>query len=148
MYKSLLFLALLIPGMAVATSVVDPTANELRSLDLEGAQRFSEQSSAIKAALAKGTLDRQEQAKVLGALDRISAILEAGGGVDGLNKEQKVRLFNEQEVVNTALTRAHDDDRMICRRETITGSNRPVNRCETVGNRRRAQEQTQSLIRK
>jgi hypothetical protein len=81
------------------------------------------------------------------ALDRIDSALHSHGNVAALPEETKLRVFNDQELVNTILTKGRDDSRLLCTRETPVGSHRPVNSCKTVAERRRDRERSQDTMR-
>lgn len=55
-------------------------------------------------------------------------------------------VFNDQERINTLLTRAHEDSRQICQHTRSTGSNMPKSRCLTVAERRRIEEKGKALL--
>lgn len=113
--------------------------------------RFSEQRGDIIEAL-EGDRYREisEDAKqqVLQALDRMQARLDGVQSVEQLNADDKVAVFNDQELINTLLTSAAADSQLICRREKTLGSNMRSNACMTVAERRRRQEESQEQLRK
>jgi hypothetical protein len=45
--------------------------------------------------------------------------------IEQVSPQDRTEIFNDQEVINTIMTRAHADSRMVCRRERTTGSNMP-----------------------
>ena len=59
--------------------------------------------------------------------------------------ETKAKLFNEQEVVNSILTR-RDRDRVICKNEAPIGSHIPVTTCHTYGQEVEAREATHNPL--
>lgn len=73
-----------------------------------------------------------ERAKVETSLDEMSALFDANGSVDKMDKATKVRLFNAQETVNSILT-LRDRDRLICERGLRTGSRIVTTSCRTYG---------------
>src|SRR3546814_1028880 len=81
------------------------------------------------------------------ALARISATLEQSGGVARLGEEQKVAVFNDQELINNILTEAGENSRLVCKRVKRTGSHMSSNQCMTVAARDRAREHAQEQIR-
>lgn len=115
---------------------------EHAALDVAGS--FTEQRKAIEARLANGEtyseINQKDRAAVKEALERMAVMLEQSGGVAGLNEEQKVRVFNDQELVNGILTQAAEDSRLICRREKQIGSNRTTTHCMTALQRQRQME--------
>lgn len=121
---------------------------ENAALDATGS--FSEQRKAIEARLANGEtyseINQRDRAAVREALERMSALLEQPGGIAALSEEQKVRVFNDQELVNGILTQAAEDSRLICRREKQIGSNRPITQCMTALQRQRQMEEARKSM--
>lgn len=152
MYK-LILLAMMatlpLGQVAASTAQPDPAFDAKTGLDLE--RSFEAQRAAILQALADGKtyseMAPQERATVEASLARISRLLEGVPDVHGLHEADKVEVFNEQEKVNTRLTKARRDSRVICRREKPTGSHRPVNMCATVAERERATDAAQEMMR-
>ncbi|MBB1472811.1 MULTISPECIES: hypothetical protein [unclassified Luteimonas] len=120
-------------------------------LDLK-AKPFAEQAEAIKVDLATGVKYREisndDRNRVSYLLNRMGSRIEEAGGVDRLPPLIQVDVFNDQESVNTILTRASEDSRMVCRREKTTGTNATTNRCMTVADRRRHSEASREWLRK
>jgi hypothetical protein len=112
---------------------------------------FQAQSQVIRRDLNEGKLyselDQKQRGEVTAALDRIDVALQSHGNVAALPEETKLRVFNDQELVNTILTKGRDDSRLLCTRETPVGSHRPVNSCKTVAERRRDRERSQDTMR-
>ena len=112
---------------------------------------FEAQSQVIRRDLAEGKLyselDMRQRNDVLAALDRIHAALEAKGNVAAMSEDAKLRVFNDQELVNAMLTKGREDSRVLCSRETPVGSHRPVTSCETVAERRRNRDRSQDTMR-
>ncbi|MET0718899.1 MAG: hypothetical protein ABWY34_10940 [Pseudoxanthomonas sp.] len=112
---------------------------------------FAQQKQDIIAKLADGKtyseISSQDRGTVRAALDRIEDKLNGAGGVEGLTMEQKVEVFNDQETVNTLLTKAGKDSRLVCKRETTVSSRLPTTQCLTVAERKRVYEEAQNMIR-
>lgn len=105
------------------------------------------QFSKLRRELGDGRtyseISLEDKSKVQVALARMEGLLGGKDSADGLAEADKVALFNDQEVVNTVLTKAREDSRLVCRREKVLGSNMPTNRCMTVAERRRRAESDQ-----
>lgn len=82
---------------------------------------------------------------VLGALTRISGAVENAGG-KSLAPAESVAAFNDQEAVNTILTSAREDSRLVCKRERATGSTMVTSQCMTVAKRRQLQEDSRKNL--
>jgi len=113
---------------------------------------FAAQRAAIEKNLADGKtyaeISPADRSKVRESLARISGRLEGVDSVDALAEPIKVALFNDQEIVNTILTRAASDSRLVCQRIKVTGSHRPQNICQTVAERRRRMEADQRELQR
>jgi hypothetical protein len=103
---------------------------------------------AIKRALTSdksgyGHLSEAEKQAILNKQEPIYAMIEGRTNFDNLSDDDKRRLINAIEEVRTSVAKA-EDSRMICERVRVIGSNRPQNKCTTVGERRRQREQLQT----
>lgn len=125
-------------------------AEKHRDVDFSPA-RFSEQRGdlieKLRSDLYREISDESKQ-QVLEALERMQQRLGGVQSIDQLNEVDKVAVFNDQELVNTLLTSAAADSRLICRREKTLGSNMRSNSCLTVAERRRRQEDSQESVRR
>ena len=143
MYK---YKALLIPVLFAIASAAHADAGASPALNLD-ATDFAQQRAKIESALGDGKTYAEiapaDREKVQAALGRIQAELDKVGDATRLSEADRVKVFNDQEVVNTILTQAADDSRVSCRRETQVGSHRAVTHCTTVAERRRRAEATQ-----
>ncbi|WP_337245852.1 hypothetical protein [Luteimonas sp. gir] len=112
---------------------------------------FERQRAAVLADLSGGEayaeISPSDKQTVVSLLDRMQGVIEKTSSVDALHETERVRLFNDQEQVNTILTRAKADSRLVCRRETPIGSRLPQTNCMTVAERRRATETSQERLR-
>ena len=112
---------------------------------------FQAQRDSILKALSDGKtyseIDVADREKVKAALARMATALDQTGGMAQLGEQQKVAVFNDQELVNGILTRAGEDSRLVCERVQKVGSHRMTNQCLTVAERRRATEQAQKALR-
>ncbi len=87
-------------------------------------------------------LSDDEKQTILRKQEPIYAFIEGRTSFEGMNDEDKRRLVNAVEEVRALVAKA-EDSRMICERVRVIGSNRPQNKCMTVGDRRRIREKTQ-----
>lgn len=113
---------------------------------------FTAQRANIEKGLADGKtyveLSSADRAKVSESLDLMAAMLEGGKTPESLPDDQKVALYNNQETVNTLLTRAAADSAVVCTREVVTGSHRKATTCATVAERARRRQQDQDTLGK
>ncbi len=133
-------LALALPGAALAGA---------EAVNVEKGS-FFEQRAAINEAFAEDRLYSEisdaDRRAVIQALDKMEAVL-GERSIDELNQAEKVELFNAQEIVNTKLTQASEDSRIVCRRERVTGSHMRTNVCSTVAERRKMRERGTQVVR-
>jgi hypothetical protein len=109
----------------------DPLAVKIRE-DLQDGGRYE----YVKPAERK-TIEQK--------LNEMSALFEQTGAVSNMTQDQKISLFNDQEVVNSILTQ-RDRDRVICKKTTPIGSHIPVTNCHTYAQEVEAREGTQKQM--
>ncbi|WP_448143426.1 hypothetical protein [Stenotrophomonas bentonitica] len=88
-------------------------------------------------------LTGEDRSKVRQALGRMRGVLDEHPDQATLPDRLKTDLYNDQQVVNTILTKAREDSRQVCVREKATGSHRATTQCMTVAQRQRAKEDAQ-----
>ncbi|WP_064538761.1 hypothetical protein [Xanthomonas graminis] len=136
-------------GMALACNAVAAPKGEA---PVNVKKTFAQQLSTIRQQLDDGEtyseLSAEDRSKVEAALSRMATALNSHPHVDTLRKQDKVMLFNDQETVNTLLSKASSDSRLICRREAVIGSLRTTTQCKTVAERRRDNEDAPELMRR
>lgn len=134
-------LLLLLPGVALASK-------DGPALNAE-AGTFAAQRAEVQKNLADGEtyaeISPADRASVIAVLDRMEALL-SGRPVSALSEAEKVQLMNDQSQVNTILTQAGEDSRLVCRREQSAGSRLARSQCLTVAERRRQRENSQDAI--
>jgi hypothetical protein len=150
MYLRLLFVS------AFAVALLVATVSSVSAKDSDEILRASPANfAAQRAEIEKGfrgdeysELTRTQREDVIAALDRMEDTLAGVESIDSLETKKKVQLLNDQELINTVLTQAKEDSRLICRNEVRTGSHRLTPQCRTVGERRRQREEDQANLRK
>lgn len=151
MYRLVSVVFLLAMSTMAQASISHASAGKPKlELDVEKSA-FAEQKQDLIVKLSDGKtyseISSKDKGVVTAALDRMEVQINGAGGVEGLTMEQKVQVFNDQEVVNTILTQARKDSRLVCKRETTVSSRIPSTQCRTVAERKRAYEEGQNLIR-
>ncbi|WP_372018516.1 hypothetical protein [Pseudoxanthomonas sp. 10H] len=150
MYKLLLLSVLAVAPMAASAHIPSEGGTFSPDKGLDLSTSFAAQHSAILAALKDGKtyseISPADRQQVVASLDRISGLLGASASPTQLSEADRLEVFNEQERVNTLLTRARSDSRLLCTREKPVGSHRPVSKCMTVAERRRAQDNSQQQL--
>lgn len=132
---------LLMPGVALANK-------GKQQVDVSRGT-FAEQRQKVDADLADGEtyseISAAKRVEVVAALDRIETLL-GGRPVSALSEAEKVDLMNDQSLINTHLTQAAEDSRLVCRREAVVGSRLQRSQCLTVAERRRQREQSKDAL--
>lgn len=120
--------------VAVKMTADEPVAAQIARVETAlGSEAYSEM-----------TLD--DKSRVQQALERIRIKMEGHELSSELVPQDRTQVFNDQEVVNTVMTRAREDSRMVCRRERSTGSNMQQSVCMTVAQRRKAEANGRALL--
>lgn len=144
MKRTLLFAALI--AFPVMSAIAAPVAEK----PLMEGKPYAEQRLRIMNDLQGGEvyseISAENRMRVVDALGRIDALLGKGGHAS-LPDKDKIEVFNDQDLINTLLTQAREDSRLVCRRERPVGSNRPQNICITVAARRQARENGADTLR-
>lgn len=137
-------------ALVLAVVAFSSTAWASKPAVVDAYEPFAEQRQRVESALNGGSTYREisaeDRAKVLQALGRMGSKLDSQKLAD-LNEPDKLEVFNNQEIVNTLLTKAADDSRMICQRERVVGSKLPQNVCMSVAERREARENGVNILR-
>ncbi|QHB72491.1 hypothetical protein GQ674_14840 [Stenotrophomonas sp. 364] len=111
---------------------------------------LAEQIQRIEGEMGDGKtyaeLKLEDRSRVREALGRMRITLERFPDESGIPAVAKTDLFNDQQIVNTLLTQAREDSRLICRREKATGSNFAVTQCLTLAQRERNKNDAQQRM--
>lgn len=138
-----ILLALLAMGSANAKPDKQPVT-------MTGDLPVAAQIQKVEGALVSedySEISLEDKSRVQQALGRIKLKMEGRTQVSELSPQDRTAVFNDQETINTILGRAHEDSRMVCRRERSTGSNMAQSVCMTVAQRRKAQENGRGVLR-
>lgn len=133
---TLLFLAIPLPAVSDDAIEINSTPAQIRVAQ-DNLKRSIEKKEGNYADLSdkdrKAILDKQAD---------IYRLIEGRATIEELGPNGKIELANALESMNALLTKA-EDSRMICERVKVIGSNRPQNKCLSVGERRRLRENLQ-----
>lgn len=114
-------------GSAAAREVEMPVAMSKADFDVTKAHLIAQLDTDRYSEISP-----QQKRKVIDALDRIDARLGSPAGSDKINDDDRVAIFNDQELVNTIMSRAVEDSRMYCEREAPLGTHRIRTVCLTM----------------
>jgi hypothetical protein len=125
-------------------------ANAERIRDADAFIEEIEDSVAMARAGEYGRLKRGTVVRIEMARDKIIKLLDGHASALDLPPEDRIELYNAQEVIVAAI-RSDDKNRTVCKREMTTGSRLPTTECMTVAERearkRNAAENTDKFIR-
>lgn len=83
-----------------------------------------------------------ERKAIFARQDEVLALIEGKQDIADLGPDGKIALANALAAVDASVARA-EDSRMICERIKPVGSNRPQNKCISVGQRRQMRDDVQ-----
>jgi len=135
-------------GMALALCLTGstlwaqtPTDGQASLADLVAAQK------ALRADIKAGkqTFAPDPQKALLKAQDEMFAVAKDNPTDADLSEEEWVKVFNAQEQINQIVKASAADERVVCRRERPTGSNRMRSVCLTVAQWRSMQASQSDL---
>jgi hypothetical protein len=131
----------------VALLAVSPAfANDNIEIGSSPAQIRDAQTQLRQAIEAKrgnySQFSDEERREIFARQDDVLAAIEGRQTIDELSNDERVRLANALSAVDAAVNKA-EDNRMVCERIKPIGSNRPQNKCMTVGQRRQLREDAQ-----
>lgn len=136
-----LIAALLAAGAAHAANKDSVKADTKEAFDKVAADVRAQMSPDGRYAYIKP----DERDKVDASLTEMSKLFDANGSVDKMDKDTKVRLFNEQETVNAILT-LRDRDRLICERGAQPGTRIVSTSCHTYGDLEAARQASEKFM--
>lgn len=124
------------PAFAEDAVAIDSTPAQIRT-----AQGDLRQAIERKSGNYSHFTDDERKA-IFAKQDEVLSLIDGKQDIAELGPDGKIALANALEAVKASLARA-EDNRMICERIKPIGSNRPQNKCLSVGTRRRMREEAQ-----
>jgi hypothetical protein len=127
-------IAIVLGSFACAPAMAEDKAPSL-DLTKQTAETFQVQIDQIQKAMEKGGrfeyINDDDRELVENGLKFMHDLIEQNGSVAAMKDEDRIRLFNRQERVNTLLTK-NDSQRIICEKAGQTGSLFKSTTCHTV----------------
>lgn len=124
------------PTFAEDAIAIDSTPAQIRSAQ-------AEQRKAIETKASNYShFSEAERKAIFAKQDEVTAMIDGKTTIEELGPNGKIALANALEGVKALVARA-EDNRLICERIKPLGSNRPQNKCISVGERRRLREAAQ-----
>ncbi|MEO7012860.1 MAG: hypothetical protein ABI127_01020 [Dokdonella sp.] len=148
MFRAISLVALVL--MLVASPLFAKQKAQENVVIADSADKFAVLVEKIRSQMATGQryefLSPADRKLVNQSLDKMGALLDASGSVQAMTKDDRTRLFNEQEKANGILAK-NADDRLICTRVAPTGSHRPVTECKTYRESEEIRKNSQTQLR-
>jgi hypothetical protein len=86
-----------------------------------------------------------ERGKIDKSFGEMTALFDQYGTVSAMSQDAKIKLFNDQEIVNSILTK-RDRDRVICESKAPVGSHIRQTTCHTYAQEVQAHQETQKQM--
>lgn len=115
---------------------IDSTPAQIRTVQGELRQAIAHKSGNYSH------FTDDERKAIFARQDEVLSLIDGKQDIAELGSDGRIALANALEAVNASVARA-EDNRMICERIKPVGSNRPQNKCTSVGERRRQREDAQ-----
>ena len=157
MRKSTLLHAALVASalVVVAFSATAKENYHEKTFNADTPEKFQAVAEDVRKEMEPGGRYEYVKPKERDTIERsladMEALFTATGGVENMKQDDKVKLFNDQEVVNSILTR-RDKDRVICEDKPKLGSHVRSTGCHTYGQeedaRRGSKEQMDEWTRR
>ncbi len=131
-------------ALPVLLTLCAPAAAE-NAIDIQSSPaQILETHASVERAISRneGVFKDMGAAEKKAILDQhaiVAQILRDKESIAALNGLQQVQLANSLESIDALMTKA-EDDRKVCERVKVIGSNRPQNVCMTVGMRKRLRQ--------
>lgn len=127
------------PAFAEGAGTIDSTPDQIRTAQ-DDLRKVVESKSGKYAYFTD-----EDRKDILSRQDRVLALIDGKTAIAELSSEDRAALDKALADVRAAVARA-EDNRLICERIKPVGSNRPENKCMTVGQRRKLREHGQSQM--
>jgi hypothetical protein len=144
-----LIAAAIAASIAVCGVAVAKESYHEKTFNADTAEKFDATAEYVRKEMEKGGryqyVKPEERKKIDTALGDMSKLFAENGSVAAMNQDTKVKLFNDQEVVNSILQQ-RDGDRVICTNQAPIGSHIPVTSCHTYAQEVEARQGAQKQM--
>ncbi|MEO5560709.1 MAG: hypothetical protein ABIO49_12420 [Dokdonella sp.] len=131
--------------VAIAAVSVSAKNNYHEVINAETPDAFEQKAAMVHTEMEAGgryEFVKPDERKTLDVkFTEMEELLKQNGSVQNMKQNQKVQLFNAQEVINAILTK-RDSDRVICENFVPIGSHIPKTKCHTYGQAEEARRET------
>ncbi len=136
-------------SVAICGAAVAKENYKEKAFNADSRDKFEAVSADVRRQMEEGGryqyVKPDERIKVDAALTEMSTIFAANDSVASMPEPAKIKLFNDQEVVNSILTQ-RDGDRVICTKTAPVGSHIPITSCHTYAQEVEAREGTKKQM--
>lgn len=120
-----------------------------KAFNAESKEKFDAVAANVREEMGSGGryqyVKPAERQKIDAALSEMSKLFSENGSVAAMSQDTKIKLFNDQETVNSILQQ-RDGDRVICKSEAPVGSHIPVTSCHTYAQEVEAREGAHKIM--
>lgn len=112
-------------------------------------QYMQESQVEIQTDLRRGDyqeITKEAEEEVLQALQRMVELTAGARSIHDLTADGRAQLLTDQELVNTRLTQAAEDSRLVCTRHQTVGTHLKKTNCMTVAERRQLLDESRSNL--
>lgn len=146
--KTTLALAIAL-SMAILTPCLAKENYHEKQVNADTKEAFADISQNVRRQMDAGGkyefVPADERARIDKSFTEMTALFDQYGTVSAMNQDAKVKLFNDQETVNSILTK-RDRDRVICTNQAPVGSHIRQTTCHTYAQEVQAHQETQKQM--
>jgi len=146
--KTSIAIATLVSVLAFHSAAATENYKE-KTFNADTKETFATVSTDVRQQMQKGNryeyVKPDERVQVEQKLTEMAGFFDESATVQAMKEDTKIKLFNDQEVVNSILTK-RDRDRVICKKDAPIGSHIPVTSCHTYGQEEDARHGTRQQL--
>ena len=120
-----------------------------KTINADTKEAFATVVAGVRSEMVDGGkyefVQTKERVQIDEKFNDMTTLFDQYGTVSAMTQDAKIRLFNDQEVVNSILTK-RDRDRVICTNKAPIGSHIPVTSCHTYAQEVEAREGTKKIL--
>ena len=120
-----------------------------KTINADTKEAFATVVAGVRGEMVDGGkyefVQTKERVQIDEKFNDMTTLFDQYGTVSAMTQDAKIRLFNDQEVVNSILTK-RDRDRVICTNKAPIGSHIPVTSCHTYAQEVEAREGTKKIL--
>lgn len=141
---------LVLASTIVMMTILVPVNGMAANSSIEDVPKITQQQSDLRQKVLAGKgafkdIDASSRTTLLGKQDIVMGLLDGKQSTTQLSPADQVTLVNTLGEIAVIVDKA-EDERMVCRREKKTGSNRPETICKTVAQLRDEREEADKYL--